>query len=61
MRRKDIDTMREVRLWVRDIVIPAGTAAIALMSYPATRNTVINIKNKTCDKVKKVLKKGGEA
>ena len=57
MKRKNIDTMREIRLWTRDLIIPAITAGIALMSYPQTRRTVVNIKNKTCKKVKSVFKK----
>lgn len=34
MKRKDIDTMREVRLWVRDLVIPVTMSVLYIKSNP---------------------------
>lgn len=34
MKRKNIDAMREVRLWVRDLVIPATMSVIYIKSNP---------------------------
>jgi len=51
MRRKDIDTMREVRLWIRDLIIPIGTGAIFLWANPDTRNVIVNGFNNAKDTV----------
>ena len=51
MRRKDIDTMREVRLWIRDLVIPIGTGAAILFANPDTRNMIVNGFNNAKDTV----------
>lgn len=42
MKRKNIDTMREVRLWVGQIIVPAFTLAATTMSIPEVRQTVVN-------------------
>ena len=34
MKQKYIDAARETRLWIRDIIIPAGMLAIYLKSNP---------------------------
>lgn len=39
MKRKNIDTMREVRLWIRDIIIPAAGIVVLI---PETRKAVVN-------------------
>lgn len=36
MKQKNIDAMREVRLWIRDIIIPASIAIIYVKSDPKT-------------------------
>lgn len=51
MRRKDIDTMREVRLWIRDLIIPIGTGAVILFANPDTRNLIVNGFNNAKDTV----------
>ena len=33
MKRKNIDAMREVRLWIGQIVVPAVTLAASTMPY----------------------------
>ena len=61
MRRKDIDTMREVRLWIRDLIIPIGTGAVILFANPDTRNLIVNgfndAKNTVVDAVQSFTKK----
>lgn len=34
MKRKNIDAAREARLWIRDIIVPAGMAALYIKSHP---------------------------
>lgn len=40
MKRKQIDAMREIRLWIGQVVIPAGLAVIVLRSNETTRNWI---------------------
>lgn len=40
MKRKNIDTMREVRLWIGQIVVPAVTMAATTMAIPEVRQVV---------------------
>lgn len=40
MTRKQLDTMREVRLWVGQMIIPSVTLGAALMANPDVRNIV---------------------
>ena len=40
MKRRTIDTMREVRLWVGQIVVPAITLAATSMAIPEVRQAV---------------------
>lgn len=48
MTRKQLDTMREVRLWIGQMVVPGVTMGASLMAIPEVRNTV----NKTARQVK---------
>lgn len=38
--RKQIDAARETRLWIGQIVIPAATACITIMTIPEVRQTI---------------------
>lgn len=40
MKRKNIDTMREVRLWVGQIIVPAVTLVTTTMAIPEVRQAV---------------------
>lgn len=40
MKRKNIDVMREVRLWIGQIVVPAVTLAASTMAIPEVRKAV---------------------
>lgn len=35
-----LDMSREVRLWIRDIVVPAAGVAVAALSIPEVRNMI---------------------
>lgn len=40
MKRKNIDTMREVRLWIGQIVVPAITVVGSALAIPEVRSVV---------------------
>lgn len=40
MKRKNIDTMREVRLWIGQIVVPAITVVGSALAIPEVRSAV---------------------
>lgn len=40
MTYKQIETMREIRLWIGQIVVPAGAAMVSLMTIPEVRDAV---------------------
>lgn len=50
MKRKNVELMREIRLWTRDLVIPAIVAGAYMYSSPEVKQTVRdgieNFKNK---------------
>ena len=47
MKRKHIDAMREVRLWIGQVIIPAVGVTVAVMSHPEA-NAYIKKKAKQC-------------
>ena len=57
MTRKQIDAARETRLWIGQIVIPAATACIMIMTIPEVRQTIaakaISIKQNIESKIHK--------
>ena len=42
MTNRQIETSREVRLWLRDIVLPVGITVVALLANEDTRRGVVN-------------------
>lgn len=40
MTYKQIETSREIRLWIRDILVPAATVAVATLTIPEVREAV---------------------
>lgn len=60
MTRKQIDTMREVRLWVRDIVVPVATAAVTALTIPEVRQAVATKAERVKRSIEKKMKKEGE-
>ena len=57
MTNRQIETSREIRLWIRDIIVPAiGVGATVLWLHPEIKD---NIKSKV-DEIKNKFKKGGK-
>ena len=55
MTNRQIETSREIRLWIRDIIVPSiGVGATVLWLHPEIKD---NIKSKI-DEVKRKFKKG---
>ena len=55
MTNRQIETSREIRLWIRDIIVPSiGVGATVLWLHPEIKD---NIKSKI-DEVKTKIKKG---
>ena len=55
MTNRQIETSREIRLWIRDIIVPSiGVGATVLCLHPEIKD---NIKTKI-DEVKSKFKKG---
>ncbi len=55
MTNRQIETSREIRLWIRDIIVPAiGVGATVLWLHPEIK---YNIKSKV-DEVKSKFKRG---
>ena len=57
MTRKQIDGAREVRLWIGQIIVPAATVAVTVMTIPEVRHSVAEKWNTAKDKVKRKFKK----
>lgn len=61
MTRKQLDTMREVRLWVGQMIVPGVTLGASLMAIPEVRNTVCwkvqQVKCSVRDKKEKIKQK----
>lgn len=64
MTRKQLDTMREVCLWVGQMIVPGVTLGASLMAIPEVRNTVYwkaqQMKYSIRDKKEKIQKKFGK-
>ena len=57
MTNRQIETSREIRLWIRDIIVPSiGVGATVLWLHPEIKD---NIKSKI-DEVKSKFNKGGK-
>ena len=55
MTNRQIETSREIRLWIRDIIVPSiGVGATVLWLHPEIKD---NVKSKI-DEVKSKIKKG---
>ena len=57
MTHKQIEAAREVRLWIRDIIVPAAAIAVGAMSIPEVREPVVEKFNSVKESVKNKLKK----
>lgn len=47
MKRKNIDAMREVRLWIGQVIVPGVITFGAVMQIPGVRDAIVNKVNKT--------------
>lgn len=56
---KQIETSREIRLWVSQIIVPTVTIAATMMSIPEVRKAAIDKVNKTKEKIETKFKKTG--
>ena len=57
MKRKNVETMREIRLWIGQIVVPGVTLLTTAMAIPEVRSTVASkandLKRSIDEKIKK--------
>lgn len=51
MKRKNIDAMREVRLWIGQVIVPGVITFGAVMQIPQVRDSVVNASMKVKGKV----------
>lgn len=57
MKRKNIDAMREVRLWVGQIIVPAVTLVTTTMAIPEVRQAVATKANSWKQSMENKLKR----
>lgn len=57
MKRKTLDTMREVRLWIRDIAVPVATIVGPALTIPEVRQAVATKATQWKQSVEKKIKK----
>lgn len=58
MTYKQIETSREIRLWVGQIIIPAATVAVTILTVPEVRQAVGAAANGIKTKIESKFKKG---
>lgn len=57
MKRKNIDTMREIRLWIGQLIVPAITLATTTLAIPEVRQAVSAKASEVKRSIDKKLKK----
>ena len=57
MKRRNIDTMREVRLWIGQIVVPTLTVVGSALAIPEVRSVVSAKATELKQKIDKKIKK----
>lgn len=57
MKRKNIDAMREVRLWIGQIIVPAVVTVGSVMAIPEVRQAVATKANQWKESVEKKIRK----
>ena len=57
MTYKQIEAIREVRLWIKDIVVPVAAFATSMMLIPEVRQPVINKFKNVKESIDKKVKK----
>lgn len=54
---KRIETMREVRLWIGQIIVPAVTLVAASMAIPEVREVIVTKANQIKESINNKIKK----
>ena len=57
MTRKQIDASREVRLWLKEVIIPGAAVVASAMMIPEVREPAIRKFHETKDSIKNKFKK----
>lgn len=57
MTRKQIDTAREARLWVGQIIVPTATVVVTALTIPEVRQCVVTKFRSTKEFIAKKFKK----
>lgn len=59
MTNRQIETSREIRLWIRDIIVPSiGVGATVLWLHPEIKDNIKSKVNEVKNKFKSKLKRG---
>ena len=57
MTYKQIEACREVRLWIGQIIVPAASVAVAILSIPEVRQTIatkaVSVKESIQNKIRR--------
>lgn len=56
-RRQRIDSSREVRLWLKEVVIPGAAIVASVMAIPEVREPMVRKINATRESIKRKFKK----
>lgn len=57
MTHKQIEAAREIRLWVKDVIVPAAAFATSLMFIPETREPILKAGRNLKESIKTKFKK----
>ena len=57
MTHRQVETIREIRLWVGQIIVPAITVAATMMTVPEVRQAVVTKIGKTKRSIKSKFKR----
>lgn len=61
MTNRQIETSREIRLWIRDIIVPSiGVGATVLWLHPEIKDNIKSKVDEVKSKFKNKFKKGGK-
>lgn len=61
MTNRQIETSREIRLWIRDIIVPSiGVGATVLWLHPEIKDNIKSKIDEVKSKFKSKFKKGGK-
>lgn len=57
MTYKQIEASREVRLWIKEVIVPVAGFATSLMLFPETREPILQAGRNVKEKIKHKFKK----